>query len=67
MSNSTALRAKRFKAKQAEAGLVQANVWVPADCLADLRLLAERLCAERGLTVGPLRDPATGRLVSLHG
>jgi hypothetical protein len=59
-----AARQRRFREKAIEQGWVQCNVWVPASALADLQLQAELLRRHAHLTVGPLRDPYTGKFVA---
>lgn len=70
MANKTcspnAARQQRFRRKAAENGWVQCNVWVPAAALPDLQLQAEILRNHPHLTVGPLRDPQTGKFVALR-
>jgi hypothetical protein len=63
MTNSE--RQRRFKAKQAEADLIQVNVWVPVGCKADIERAAELIRERRELTVARLVDTTTGRLVGL--
>jgi hypothetical protein len=64
--SSNAVRQARFRAKAAEGGWVQCCVWVPAAALPDLQLQAELLRKHAHLSVGPLRDPASGRFVALR-
>jgi hypothetical protein len=54
-----------FRRKAIEQGWMQCNVWVPAAALPDLQLQAELLRQHPHLTVGPLRDPQTGKFVAL--
>lgn len=58
-------RQARFKARQAEAGLMQLNHWVPASQIEDLKRLAKRLCENPDLEISsaPLRSISTGRVV----
>jgi hypothetical protein len=58
-------RAAAFKRRMEEQGLKQANVWVPADKVAQLQILAEMLRTNDRLEIGPLRDTVTGRLVRI--
>ena len=62
--HTNAARQRRKRARLADAGLVQCNVWVPAAAAAELRLLAEILRTYPHLLPGPLRDPVSGKLVS---
>lgn len=62
---TNAERQRAFKARQAAAGLVQCNVWVPASAVADVNRAAELMCARPQLTIGRLVDTQTGRLVGL--
>jgi hypothetical protein len=70
MTNKTrspnAARQQRFRSKAIENGWVQCNVWVPPAALPDMKLQAELLRKHQHLTVGPLRDPFTGRFVALR-
>jgi hypothetical protein len=62
-----AARQARFRAKQAQQnGLVQCCVWVPEAALPDIQLQAQILRQYPHLTVGPLRDPQTGKFVALR-
>jgi hypothetical protein len=65
-ANSNAARQQRFRRKAIEQGWVQCNVWVPAAVLPDMPLQAEILRRHPNLTVGPLRDPQTGKFVALR-
>ncbi len=47
--------------------LAVADVLLPHQALADLRLQAEKLRQYPHLVVGSLRDPQTGKFVSLRG
>jgi hypothetical protein len=62
---TSAERQRKFKQAQAEKGLVQVNVWVPAGCKADIERAAELIRERRQLTVARLVDTTTGRLVGL--
>ena len=64
-SPNAALQA-RFRSKALEQGLVQCCVWVPEAALPDMQLQAELLRKHPHLTVGPLRDPCSGRFVALR-
>ena len=57
-------RSARYRARFRRLGIVQVNVLVPAHAAPDLLLLAEALRAATHLTLGPLRDPISGRLVA---
>jgi hypothetical protein len=61
-----ATRQQRFRSKALEQGWVQCCVWVPEAALPDLQLQAELLRKHSHLSVGPLRDPFTGRFVALR-
>jgi hypothetical protein len=63
---SNAARQRRFREKAAQQGWVQCNVWVPAAAVPDLQLQAQILRQCPHLTVGPLRDPFTGKFVALR-
>ena len=57
-------RARRFKARQAQEGLAQLNVWVPRIHHADLRRLVEMLRENPDVRVVSvtMQDLATGRM-----
>lgn len=64
---TNAERQARFRAKQAATGAVPFTAMVPVAAIADLRAMVDCLLAAHrngtALTIGPLRDPATGRMV----
>jgi hypothetical protein len=60
-----AARQRAHKLRQAEAGLVQVNVWVPAGAVADIQRAAEIIRQHPQLTIGRLTNPDNGRLVGL--
>lgn len=55
---------KKFREEKARGGIVPCTVWVPRDRCPELRALAELLCSDRDLMVGPARSIETGRQVS---
>lgn len=57
---------REYERRRREAGEVAVKVWIPEHCRADLHFLCEALRKNPHLVVGPLRDPVTGRLVSLR-
>jgi hypothetical protein len=66
-SNSNRNRATAFRRRMADAGYVQVTGWVHRTQAADANQLLRRLKANPALQAGPLRNPETGKLVSLHG
>lgn len=64
--HTNAERQQRKRARLARAGLVQCNLWVPAAAVAELQQQAELLRAHPHLVPGPLRDPVSGKLVSVR-
>jgi hypothetical protein len=64
--SGNAARQRRFRAKAVEQGWVLCDVWIPAAALPDLQLQADLLREHPHLTVGPLRDPFTGKFVALR-
>lgn len=60
-------RQRAFRARMAERGLFPVCVYVPREQRAEIQRLAEWLCADRDLTVGPARRVSTGRLVRVTG
>jgi hypothetical protein len=65
MSTTTNERQRRFKARQAEAGLTQVNVWLPKFAAPEFKQAAEAICADPTLRLGSLVSTGTGRFVSL--
>lgn len=63
---TAAQRQKAFKARMAEAGLVQINVWAPAGALPQVQQAAELMRDNPELTIDRLVNTRTGRLVSLR-
>ena len=57
-------RQRVFKARMAEAGLVQVNLWLPAGIAPDMAQAAEAIRDNRELTIR-LVNRRTGRTVSL--
>lgn len=62
---TSAERQRRFKARMAEDGCIQVNVWVPASAAADIQRAAELIRANPDLTVARLVSAATGKLIGL--
>jgi hypothetical protein len=62
---TNAERARRHKERQADRGLVQFNVWLPARVVAEFKRAAELVTETPYLTIGRLTDTRTGRLKGL--
>lgn len=62
-----AVKQAAFKARMAEAGFVQLQLWVPAETTADMQQAADSLRMHDGLTVARLVDVRTGRLCGIAG
>lgn len=60
-------RAARYREQQHRAGYEYIGLWVPKEAAPDFRLAAELVRTRPSLTLGPLRDVASGKLVSLKG
>lgn len=60
-----AIRHRRHKEKMKAAGLVQCNVWVPKECIPEIRNAAQKMVANRNLRVARLMDVSTGRMAGL--
>ena len=60
-------RNARYEAKRIADGYRKISVWVPAGREAEFKILAERLCADFDLAVGPVRHEPTGKLQKLEG
>jgi hypothetical protein len=65
-SHTNAARQRRKRQKLETAGLVQCNVVVPAAAVAELQQQAQLLRAYPHLVPGPMRDPVSGKLVSVR-
>jgi hypothetical protein len=65
MAMTNAERQARLKAKRADAGLVQINLWVPAGAADELMRAAELMRANPDLRVARLVNRATGKLTGL--
>lgn len=59
---TSAERQRSYRAKMADAGLVPLTVYVPRDQQAAVYNLANRLCDDRNLEVGPVRNVVTGKM-----
>jgi hypothetical protein len=64
---TSAERARILKAKRAEQGLVQCNVWVPLSAVPTIQAAAELIRSNPQLAVARLVDRSTGRLTGLKG
>lgn len=60
------LAAKRIRDQRQASGMVQIAGWVHEHQASDVKLLLAVLAANPDLTVGPVRDERTQRLVSLR-
>jgi len=54
----------RYSPRLAALGLVHFSGWVPPHVLADLRAAEQAMRDHPHLTIGPLRDPVSGKFVS---
>lgn len=66
-NNGSRNRQAAFRERMVNAGYVQVTGWVHRDQVADATEMLRRLKESPGLLPGPLRNPATGKLVSLRG
>ena len=66
MALSAADRQRRWRDKRRAEGFVPVTVLVPPATVPGIHLLAEALRVNRDLEPGPLRDAASGRLVSAN-
>ena len=64
-THSNQQRQAAFKRRMRDVGLVQVSGWLHPHQRADLNLLFRRLQSNPNLTVGPVRNEATGRLEKL--
>ena len=62
---SVAERQERFRERRAREGLLQVTVLIPAAAMADFQEHAEAIRTNPVLTLGPLRNPHTGKLCSV--
>lgn len=60
-------RARTFKARMAETGMVQFNAWVPASAVAELKRACELLRENPELDVARLVNRKSGKLCGLKG
>lgn len=67
MGLTSAERARAHKARLAERGFVQCNIWVPAHVVADFNRAAELCRTDPTLTLARLVNRETGRLLGLKG
>lgn len=62
---TSAERQKQFRQRMKEKGLVPLTAYVPANQAGDIMAVLAQLCADGAtLELGPLRDYATGKLIS---
>lgn len=64
--STSAERQRSFKKRMAAGGFVQVSGWVRSHQAADIKTLLARLSADPDLTVGPVRNEASGRLEKLE-
>lgn len=62
---TSAERQREFRKRMKEKGLVPVTVYVPGGYAGEIMLAAEKLCRDRDLSLGALRNTKTGRLVSI--
>lgn len=65
-AKQNAERQRAYKARLKAQGLEQVSGWVLPHQVPEVQLLFKRLAADRDLTVGPVRNEATGRLEKLE-
>jgi hypothetical protein len=63
-SEKNAKRQREYKARMAEAGFVQINVWVRPSQASKLQLLAQAMRENEDLAAGPATNVVTGRMVA---
>lgn len=63
-NNGSRNRQAAFRERMVNAGFVQVTGWVHADQAPDTLHMLRTLKENPGLMPGPLRNPATGKLVS---
>src|SRR6266851_180547 len=61
----SAQRQARYRSRQKKAGFTEIALFVPPHAAPDLQLAAEALRQAPHLEIGPLRDPISGKLVSV--
>lgn len=62
-NNGSRNRQAAFRERMVKAGMVQVTGWVHSHQAADATQMLRRLKEDPELSPGPLRNPATGRLV----
>lgn len=64
MAISAAERQAAYRKRLKEKGLLPVTVFVPAIYVGEITSIANKLAEDRDLELGPLRNAATGKLVS---
>lgn len=59
-------RNSRYEQAKRAKQLTKLTVWVPTAAIPDFQLAAHLLCENKHLVLSLLRDPRTGRFVSIH-
>lgn len=59
-------RNARYEHAKRSRQLTKLTVWVPTVAIPDFKLAAQLLCENKHLVLSLLRDPRTGRFVSIH-
>lgn len=59
-------RNQQYENRKKASGLDKLTVWVPVAAVPDFQLAAALMCENRHLVLSLLRDPKTGRFVSIH-
>jgi|EndMetStandDraft_3_1072993.scaffolds.fasta_scaffold415389_2 hypothetical protein len=65
-NNSSRNRQAAYRERMKAEGLIQVSGWINPEQAADLIELMNALRHRPDLTTGPLRNPSTGRLVSIR-
>lgn len=60
--SENARRQREFRARRIEAGFQPITIWVPAEHASDFKVAADKVCEDRNLSLGPLRNVVTGKL-----
>lgn len=59
-------RSRTFKASQEAKGLVQCNVWIPRQAVAEFKLAAAKIALNPDLRLGRMVNEKTGRIEGLN-
>ena len=59
-------RNSKYEQKMKDKGFKKVTLWVPADRECEIKQAASIMCEDEDITIGALRNMASGRIVSMH-